>query len=111
MTVYVDDMRAPLGRMIMCHMIADSDTELHNMTAMIGVAWKYHQAPPKHDSHYDISLGKRESALRHGAVEITLRQCVVMNVRRRITGSLGEPADAEQWYADYFSTRRAKAAA
>jgi hypothetical protein len=50
MTVYVDDMRAeffpphaPGRRFIMCHMIADTEEELHAMAARIGVACKWHQ--------------------------------------------------------------------
>jgi Protein of unknown function (DUF4031) len=69
MTVYVDDMRAPYGRMIMCHMIADSDVELHAMAAKIGVARRWHQAPPRHASHYDIALSKRAAAIAAGAGE------------------------------------------
>jgi hypothetical protein len=44
--VYVDDMRAKYGRMVMCHLIADTDAELHAMAKAIGVARRWHQAPP-----------------------------------------------------------------
>lgn len=92
MTVYVDDMRANLGRMVMCHMIADTDEELHDMAASIGLPRRYHQAPPKvRNSHYDISLSKRAMAVQRGAVEITSRQAAVMCRNRRQTGVLGAP--------------------
>lgn len=106
MTVYVDDMRAPYGRMIMCHMIADTDAELHAMALHIGVARRWHQAPPAHDSHYDIALSKRSLAIEAGAVAITLRQACAMNMRRRVTGALGLPGDAEQWQRAAFAARR-----
>lgn len=107
MTVYVDDMRAPFGRMVMCHMIADSDGELHAMAAKIGVARRWWQSPEKTSgSHYDIALSKRALAVQLGAVEITLRQCAIMNMRHRETGSLGTPQDAAEW----LSARAAKEA-
>lgn len=108
--VYVDDMKAAYGRMIMCHMIADSDEELHAMAARIGVARKWHQAPPRHDSHYDISLGCRAKAVAAGAIEITWRQCGAMNYRRRVTGELGQPEGADAWsLADKVTRRAARA--
>lgn len=82
MTVYVDSMRARLGRMIMCHMIADTEAELHAMADKIGVARRWHQGCGA-DSHYDIALGKRAMAVALGAVEITRRQCAAMIARRR----------------------------
>jgi hypothetical protein len=101
MTVYVDDMKAKLGRMVMCHLIADSDEELHAMAATIGVAKKWHQKPPRHESHYDIAKSKRAAAVAAGAIEITWRQAGCMTARRRATGSLGEPADAERWLREW----------
>jgi hypothetical protein len=71
MTVYVDDMRASLGRMIMCHMVADTDEELHAMADKIGINRKWFQG-----DHYDISQGKRASAVMLGAKEITIRETV-----------------------------------
>lgn len=98
MAVYVDDMRAKYGRMIMCHMIADTDDELHLMAARIGIARKWWQSPAATSgSHYDIALVKRAAAVAAGAVEITWRQCGAMNYRRRITGDLGKPEDVEIW--------------
>jgi hypothetical protein len=98
MTVYVDNMRASFGRMVMCHMLADSDAELHAMADRIGVARKWWQSPAKTSgSHYDIAQSKRSLALAAGAVEISLRQAAAMNFRRRLTGELGQPADAVEW--------------
>ena len=112
MPVYVDDMRAPFGRMVMCHMVADSDEELHAMAARIGVARKWWQSPATTSgSHYDIALSKRELAVAAGAIEITLRQAAVMNRRRRVTGFLGLPGDALAWSADFWAGRRADVAA
>jgi hypothetical protein len=109
-TVYVDDMKARLGRMVMCHLIADTDEELHAMAALLGVARRWHQAPPRHESHYDIALGKRMKAVAAGAVQINQRQAAAMTARRRTTGSLGAPADALRWFSEYFSTKRQKEA-
>lgn len=106
MTVYVDSMRASYRRMVMCHMLADTDAELHAMADQIGVARRWWQAPPRHDSHYDIALSKRALAIKAGAVEISLRQAAAMNYRRRITGALGAPGDAEAWLRAHFQAKR-----
>lgn len=84
--------------MLMCHMFADSDAELHDMAARIGVARRHHQAPPAHDSHYDICLSKRREAVTAGAGEVSRRQAAAMLARRRATGALGDPQDALSWF-------------
>lgn len=89
MTVYVDNMRARVGRLILCHMIADSEDELHKMASLIGVARRWYQ-----DDHYDICLAKRAIAVSAGAHEVTYRQLGCMVANRRETGSLGNPACA-----------------
>ena len=105
MAVYVDDMRAKVGRMVMCHMLADSDEELHAMADRIGVARRWHQAPPKHDSHYDVALKARGLAVRFGAAEITWRQAGLMCLRRRVEGVLGAPSEAEAWGRSYAASK------
>lgn len=73
MVVYVDNMyKYPIGRyrgMRMSHMIADTEAELHAMADKIGVSRRWYQG-----DHYDISYNKRQLAIIHGAVEITLRE-------------------------------------
>src|SRR5260370_34514791 len=69
--VYVDDMEADFGRMIMCHMIADSRTELLQMAGRIGVAARWIQYPHTYREHFDICKTKRGSAIRQGAVPIS----------------------------------------
>lgn len=74
MAVYVDTMRARFGRMIMCHMIADTEEELIAMARAIGLQQRWHQYPGTYRSHFDISLSKRKKAIAQGAVEITLME-------------------------------------
>lgn len=73
MTVYVDDMQAPFRNMVMCHMIADTEAELHAMADRIGIARKWYQK-----NHYDIAQSKRRLAVSAGAIEISWRQCGLM---------------------------------
>lgn len=74
MTVYVDDMRAPFGRMKMCHMIADSTDELLAMADRIGVQRKWLQKAGRHDEHFDIAMSKRKLAVKAGAVEVSMKE-------------------------------------
>lgn len=74
MTVYVDNMRHPYGRMIMCHMIADTTDELLAMADTIGVARKWLQHGGTYREHFDICKSKRTLAVKAGAVEITWRE-------------------------------------
>ncbi|WP_316234847.1 DUF4031 domain-containing protein [Bradyrhizobium sp. SZCCHNR1004] len=106
MAVYVDDMRAAFRRMIMCHMIADTDEELHAMADKIGVARKWHQNTIS-GSHYDISKSKRDLAVAAGAIEITLRQCASMAVFRARTGApLPSPETAEELMRKLRASKR-----
>lgn len=86
MTVYVDDMRARVGRMIMCHLGADSLEELHAFAARLGCRRDWFQG-----DHYDVPLFRRRRAVRLGALEVTRRDMVRI-VRR---GTRPGPAAAE----------------
>ena len=74
MSVYVDDMKAGFGRMVMCHMIADSTKELLAMADRIGVQRKWIQHAGTSREHFDICLSKRVAAIRMGALPITQRE-------------------------------------
>lgn len=83
MAVYVDDMHAPFGRLVMCHMIADTREELDAMADRIGLQRKWIQYPGQHREHYDICLAKRALAVAAGAVEITMRDTAIKCRDRR----------------------------
>lgn len=70
MAVYVDPAAHAFGRMVMCHMWADTLAELLAMADAIGVRRKWLQQPPKASwVHFDICKSKRALALRRGAIE------------------------------------------
>ncbi len=100
MTVYVDNMRTAYRRMVMCHMLGDSEAELHAMADRIGIARRWYQG-----DHYDICQAKRALAVAAGAIEVTAKQAAAMRRRQRETGVLGTPGEAERW-ARMFIRRR-----
>lgn len=83
MAVYVDDMQAKYRRMVMCHMLADTDDELHAMADAIGVARKWHQKNGTPHSHYDICLSMKEKAISLGAIQIDRYKLVEIIKRKR----------------------------
>ncbi len=82
MAVYVDNMRAKFGRMIMCHMMADTSRELVEIAEKIGIAHRWIQKPGTAYEHFDVSLEKRAMAVRAGAIEVTMRD-LGMLIRKR----------------------------
>lgn len=69
MAVYLDDVRHPYGRMVMCHMWADGLDELLAMADRIGLDRKWLQTPPGSSwVHFDVSLGLKAKALAAGAI-------------------------------------------
>lgn len=83
MTVYVDDMKAPYRAMIMCHMLATSDAELHDMADRLGIKRGWYQKAGTVHRHYDISMSKRGQAVRAGAVQIDRRGVAALIQARR----------------------------
>lgn len=87
MAVYVDNARNRFGRMIMCHMIADTPEELDEMADRLGLkrAWFQLLSFP----HYDVSLTVRRRAVALGAIEVDRRGNV--KVMRRVRAANRAP--------------------
>jgi Protein of unknown function (DUF4031) len=75
MTVYIDGARNGFGRMVMCHMVADTPEELHEISQAIGLKKQWYQSPAKASfPHYDLSLTRRALAIAKGAKELTRQE-------------------------------------
>lgn len=83
MSCYVDLPDKPYGRMLMCHMIADSQQELLSWAARLGVQQKWIQKKGEPNEHLDICKSKRDLALKLGAVELTNRELARKVMERR----------------------------
>lgn len=81
--VYIDDFNHPFGRMLMCHMIADTTEELLEMVDKIGVDRKWIQYPNTYKEHFDICLSKKAKAIKLGAKEIKYRELGRITLERR----------------------------
>lgn len=102
MAVYVDDMKATYRRMVMSHMIATDEAELHAMASLIGVARKWYQG-----DHYDVCQEMRTRAVAAGAIEITQRQLGYITLAHRKSGVWMKPEEAKQYVHDFFAADRA----
>lgn len=91
MSVYVDSMRAQFGRMVMCHMLADTTEELLAMADRIGVARRWLQDPGEATEHFDVALSKRALAIEAGAIEAEPRDVVRIIRSRPPRRRQGEP--------------------
>lgn len=74
MTVYVDDMRLPtkVGRIRArwSHLMADTDDELNEFAAKLGLKPAWAQTPGTWESHYDVTDSMREKAIKLGPAPI-----------------------------------------
>jgi hypothetical protein len=75
MPVYVDPLfdtswadRAKWPYNQACHMMADTDEELHAMARKLGLKRSWHQMTSI--SHYDLTKTKRTQAVKLGAIEV-----------------------------------------
>lgn len=74
MSVYVDSAKHRYGRMLMSHMVADSDEELLAMADSITLPRRWHQKPGTYRSHFDLCQSKRALAIHRGAIVVSQRE-------------------------------------
>lgn len=59
----------------MCHMMADTEGELHSMADQIGVARRHFQSASRYP-HYDICKAMKSKAVELGAREVGTRDLI-----------------------------------
>ena len=76
--LYVDHLRVPFGRMLMSHLVADTQEELRDAARRLGLHQyiQYPSYPSGRKEHLDLSESKRIEAIRMGAKEVTAREIV-----------------------------------
>ena len=72
--IYVDNMNAKFGRMIMCHLLSDESVEeLLSFADKLGMKREWFQSKASFP-HYDVSLSIKKKAVELGAKEINIRE-------------------------------------
>lgn len=80
--VYIDNMNARYGRLLLCHMIADTTEELLQMAGAIGVNRKWIQDKGTYKEHFDVCQSKKAKAIQFGAKEVTMMELGRMLAKR-----------------------------
>ena len=103
MAVYVDDwrQRARIGPVEdrWSHLLADTDLELHDFAARLGLRRVWFQEHRRHPAldHYDVTDAVREDAIALGAVSLTWREAGRMvRTRRRADPEARRSADGSR---------------
>jgi Protein of unknown function (DUF4031) len=86
LAVYVDEPVWEWRGRRWCHLLADTDEELHSFAAALGLRrpWFQHREAKPWKDHYDLPEDVRPDAVRAGAVEVDLRR-VAAHLRARRT--------------------------
>jgi hypothetical protein len=114
MTVYVDDMNlradVPNGRNVVrgkwSHLYADSEAELREFAAMLGLRPEWIQHPGETGVHFDVTSSVRERAIRQGARPVTWREAGEHMARmRRAERAQEAPRTAEHEQAQNAASR------
>jgi hypothetical protein len=85
MAIYVDEIKIhPSGEW--CHLMADSDEELHTFAAKLGMSrsWVHHHRGRVDVLHYDLRPSKRALAIQLGATEVKTKdylRCKLREIR------------------------------
>lgn len=79
----------------MCHMLADSLEELHEMADRIGMRRAWFQDKPGGIPHYDLMTVKRAMAVECGAIEVDRRRTAEII---RMWRKKGEPRVVDKFF-------------
>lgn len=85
MAVYVDDAIWDWQGLKWCHLLADTEDELHRFAQRIGMHRLVYQGPPKTSApHYDLTGFERRRAIAMGAIPCTRHEIVAVFRRVRL---------------------------
>ena len=84
MPAYVDRLRDwGWHRGPSCHLLADTEAELCEFAARIGLEMKWLQPTPI--AHFDLTARRRTLAVHAGAIEITFREAALLIRAQRVS--------------------------
>lgn len=85
MAVYVDELVFESRGRMWCHLLADTDEELHRFAGRLGLpSSSFHRRPGRSwRDHYDLTEDARLQAIGLGALEISFHDAGVHLARRR----------------------------